>query len=457
MNKFRSVSVLLTLFLISAVSSAESLPDFTTLAEKSIKFVVHITTKKNPKELPKGEGKNRFQQDRSLDDFMKRFYGNPQNAQPSTSLGSGFIYDKRGYIITNHHVIKGADEIEVSLPDLNTYPATIVGSDPLIDIAVIKIDAKNLPVAKLGKSSKIKVGEWVLAIGSPFGFDHSVTKGIVSAISRSLANVIYTPFIQTDVPVNPGNSGGPLINLRGEVVGVNSMILSRTGTYSGLSFAIPIDTVITTARKLRENKKIVRGWLGVSIQTISRQLAESFGLRKPSGALVVAVVPDSPAERAGFKAGDVILAFNKKKILLSSDLPPIVGASPIKVPFVVNILRDKKKKKLTVRLAELKQDNLALGGNTPGGSQALASYSFYGMTVENTPNGTGVKVIDVQPSSAARKAGIVPGDTILKIRNQNISSARDCRNEVDAIASGTQVPVLVRRGSATIFVAVKAP
>ena len=259
--------------------------------------------------------------------FLYAFLYNVQRPGNNNSF-SGFIISKDGYILTNHHVIEGADEVVVRLANREEYVATIVGSDKASDIAVLKVDGKNLPVLKFGDSDSLKVGEWVLAIGSPFGFDHSVTAGIVSAIGRSLPSDNYVPFIQTDVAINPGNSGGPLFNLDGEVIGINSQIYSRTGGFMGLSFAIPIEMAVDVASQIKDKGSVSRGWLGVLIQEVTRELAESFGMDNPQGALVAKDLQSSPAEEAGLQVGDVIVEFNGKKVMRSSSLPPAVFRSP---------------------------------------------------------------------------------------------------------------------------------
>jgi serine protease Do len=301
------------LFLSTQLLIAQSLPDFTPLIEKNSPAVVNIsTTQKTEKQqqfvMPDMPENSPF-----YEFFEKYFNQNPQQRPPSaeqSSLGSGFIITEDGYIITNNHVVSDADEIIVKLNDRREFVAEVIGTDPRSDIAVIKIDSENLPVLKLGDSSDLKVGEWVLAIGSPFGFDKSVTQGIVSAMGRSLPNDSYVPFIQTDVAINPGNSGGPLFNLNGEVIGVNSQIYSRNGGYMGLSFAVPINVVTDVYEQIINKGSVSRGWLGVIIQDVTRELAESFGMDIPGGALVARVLPDTPAERSDLEIGDVIIKFN---------------------------------------------------------------------------------------------------------------------------------------------------
>ena len=307
------------------------LPDFTTLVNQASPAVVNISsTRARPDPLSQPSRPDR----QGLEDWLERFFGRDMPApdepgmpvpMPAESLGSGFIVSSNGDILTNYHVVAEAEEILVKLSDRRQFEATLVGHDRQSDLALLHIKAEDLPVVKLGDSDKLKVGEWVLAIGSPFGFDHSVTAGIVSAKQRSLSSEQYVPFIQTDVAINPGNSGGPLFNLRGEVVGVNSQIFSRSGGYMGLSFAIPINVALNTVEQLRKQGYVSRGWLGVVVQEVTRELAESFGLGRPEGALVVRVVPGSPAEEAGMQVGDVILKFNGQSVERSASLPVLVG------------------------------------------------------------------------------------------------------------------------------------
>ena len=327
MKRFKDLAILLVLVTWGATAGAivngGQLPDFTDLASKNSPAVVNIsTTIKAPKlgahgdRLPPGLSPN-IPEDGPLSEFFRRFFGDegpggaPGGRDPRSSLGSGFIISKDGYVITNYHVVREADEVIVRMSDRSEHAARIIGSDPRSDIAVLKIETENeLPSVTLANSDELKVGEWVLAIGSPFGFDYSVTAGIVSAKGRSLPNENYVPFIQTDVAINPGNSGGPLFNLDGEVVGVNSQIYSRTGGYMGVSFAIPIHVVLNVYEQIREKGSVTRGWLGVLIQDVTQELAESFDMEKPQGALVSRVLDDSPAQKAGLETGDVIVSFN---------------------------------------------------------------------------------------------------------------------------------------------------
>ena len=332
MTKFK---IFLFSIFISALSIVEAreLPNFSDLAEDASPAVVNITSTRTVSQrnsYGRGFGDPRY------DEFFERFFGQQprpsvprENSRPVVSTGSGFIISSDGYLLTNNHVVEDADEVKVSLGDRREYKAEIIGTDPRSDVAVLKIDAEDLPTLKIGKSEKLRVGEWVVAIGSPFQLRFSVTSGIVSAKGRSIPNgsdSTYVPFIQTDVAINPGNSGGPLFNLDGEVIGINSQIYTRSGGYMGVSFAIPIDYAMDVADQLRENGYVARGWLGVSIQEVTSELAEALGMEIPKGALVSQIIEDSPAEKSGLKEEDVILFFDGEEIFYSSDLPLTVGS-----------------------------------------------------------------------------------------------------------------------------------
>ena len=357
------------------VAAAAGLPDFSELVVRNGPAVVNISTEqradteqaalpKLPFELPEGPDTA------PLNEFFRRFFGDQAEPPlPDASLGSGFIITADGYVLTNHHVVDGADTIIVRLSDRSELSARLVGSDARSDIALLKVESKNgaLPTVKIGDPQRLKVGEWVLAIGSPFGFDHSVTAGIVSAKGRALPQDTYVPFIQTDVAINPGNSGGPLFNMDGEVVGINSQIYSRTGGFMGLSFAVPIDVAMEVVEQLKAHGSVTRGWLGVMIQDVTRDLAESFGMPQPRGALVARVLPDGPAARAGLQAGDVILRFNGEDIVYSSDLPPRVGRTAVGGTVKVDVLRAGKPRVLRVTVAALPDQPPAAGGKPAQG------------------------------------------------------------------------------------------
>lgn len=300
-------------------------------------------------------------------------------------MGSGFIVSSDGYVLTNNHVVEGADEIIVRLNDRRELPATLVGTDPRSDMAVLKIEnGDDLPVVKVGQSRDLKVGEWVFAIGSPFGFDYTVTAGIVSALGRSLPSENYVPFIQTDVAINPGNSGGPLFNLDGEVVGINSQIYTRSGGFMGVSFAIPIDDAMNVFRQLRDKGSVSRGWLGVLIQEVNRDLAESFGLKRPRGALIAEVMADSPAQKAGLQAGDIVLSYDGDEVQLSSDLPPMVGRTPVGETAELQVLRGGEEIELQVEIGRLPEEGSQQASAPSSDSSGPASAPL-GMMVEPLP------------------------------------------------------------------------
>lgn len=449
---------------VSAVNARE-LPDFTELVEDNGNAVVNISTTqkiKHPKtskpfkgdQVPEGP----------FGDLFRHFFGDEEGREfedfDSKSLGSGFIISSDGYVLTNYHVIKDANEIIVRLSDRRELVAEMVGNDPRSDIALLKIDGKDFPVVKMGDSDDLKVGEWVLAIGSPFGFDYSVTAGIVSAKGRSLPRENYVPFIQTDVAINPGNSGGPLFNLDGRVIGINSQIYSRTGGFMGLSFAIPINMVMNIVDQLKTKGRVARGWLGVLIQDVTRELAESFGMKKPRGALVAKVLPDSPAEKAGFEVGDVVIKFDNKKIVRSSNLPPVVGITPVGKNVTVEILRKGKKKKLTVNLGELpdKDEQLASIAEPKLTEDNKLNISVVDLTGEQRKNleikENGVLVSKVS-SGPARKAGVRRGDVILMINNTDIKDTDHFKDVIEKLPTGKSVPLLVQRRGGPVFLALK--
>ena len=447
---------------------ARSLPDFTELVERNRAAVVNISTTQrrtapaDRPRMPRGFEIPDLPEDSPFREFFRRFFGEGEIEEfDAQSLGSGFIISQDGFIISNNHVVRNADEVIVRLSDRREYKAKVVGTDEPSDVALLKIDADGLPAVRLGIDYELKVGEWVLAIGSPFGFDHSVTAGIVSAKGRSLPRENYVPFIQTDVAINPGNSGGPLFNLQGEVVGVNSQIFSRTGGFMGLSFAIPIDVAMDVADQLRDKGRVSRGWLGVLIQDVTRELAESFGMAKPQGALVAKVLDDSPAERAGFEVGDILLSFDGHTVERSSDLPPIVGRTPVGQEASVEILRGGQSMTLIVTTDELPgDDELQIATVRPAeGVEA----NKLGLTVRNLNDeeresfevpDQGVlvsKVVD----GPARRAGIREGDLILMLNNEKVSNSDDFRRLAAELPAGKAVSVLVQRQGSPIFLALK--
>jgi len=460
------LGILLTvgLWSISLFVSAE-LPDFTTMVEKYGPAVVNISTttrKEEQKDNPAYRGIPGLPKDSPFHDFFRHFFDNDElEERPSTSLGSGFIISNDGYIITNSHVIEEAEEILVRLSDRREFIAELKGSDERSDVALLKVDATDLPIVQLGSSQNLKVGEWVLAIGSPFGFDHSVTAGIVSAKGRSLPQENYVPFIQTDVAINPGNSGGPLFNLKGEVIGVNSQIYSRTGGFMGLSFAIPVDVMKNVMEQLKINGKVLRGWLGVLIQDVTQNLAESFGMDKPQGALIAKVLPQSPAAAAQFQVADIILSFNGQPIKRSSDLPPIVGDTQVGSTIETIVMRQGKEVTLKVTIGELpSEEDIQLSVSSQGAATiAHLNLSVIELDDEKremlgiTEGGVLVRRVEEGP---ARDAGIRKEDVILMIDNISLKDVAHFKDILDKL-SDTTVPVLVHRNGSPLFLALKIP
>ena len=445
---------------------ARNLPDFTRLAEKNSPSVVNISTTQKVKRksrLPENFQIPDLPEDSPLNDFFRHFFdedGDAPMPRDEKSLGSGFIISPDGYVMTNNHVVRDADEVIVRLSDRREFSAKVVGTDERSDVALLKIDAVNLPVVKIGKSKDLKVGEWVLAIGSPFGFDHSVTAGIVSAKGRSLPRENYVPFIQTDVAINPGNSGGPLFNLDGEVVGVNSQIYSRTGGFMGLSFAIPIEVAMNVADQLKSKGHVIRGWLGVLIQDVTAELAESFAMDKPRGALVSRVLPDSPASKAGFEVGDIILKYNGDYVDHSKDLPPLVGRTQVNTAVPVRVLRRGKVKTLKVVIGELPaEDELRASTVKPKTSiQNRIGVSVTELTSAQRKKLDIAKggVLVNQASGAATRAGIRGGDVIVMLNNKDISGVEQFEKLVKDLPVNRSVPVLVHRArSGPVFLALK--
>ncbi len=460
-QRFSRVVIFLTgLLLVQPVYA--QLPDFTELVEKNGPAVVNISTTQKARE-PEPLAEPQLPEGTPFDEFFKHFFQGPGGGfvpRESKSLGSGFIISSDGYVLTNHHVVKDADEIIVKLTDRRELEAKLIGSDPRTDVALLKVEASDLPVARIGSSKKLKVGEWVLAIGTPFGFDHSVTAGIVSAKGRSLPGDNYVPFIQTDVAINPGNSGGPLFNMDGKVVGMNSQIYSRSGGYMGLSFAIPMEVTMNVVEQLKAHGKVARGWLGVQIQDVTRELAESFAMSRPHGALVSRVVPDSPAEKAGLMIGDIIVEFNGQEIETSAELPPIVGMTPIDEQARVKIIRQGGKKTIVVTIGLLPdQEELQLAS----GKSKFKVVERIGLIVSDLTAEQreqfqvikgGVLVQKVQKGSA-REAGIQRGDVILRIQNHVIQDAADFDQFVESLAAGSSVAVLIQRRGSPRFLAIK--
>lgn len=463
-------TLLFSLCLLSINLMARSLPDFTSLVENNSAAVVNISTtvsKNGNPNMPQQFNLPDIPEDSPFYDFFRKFFEEmpegsaPQPFEKRSSLGSGFILSKDGYVITNNHVVENADEIIVRLNDRREFKAELVGKDKKSDIAVLKIEGKNLPVVKIGNSSSVKVGEWVLAIGTPFGFDHSVTSGIVSAIGRSLPNENYVPFIQTDVAINPGNSGGPLFNLDGEVIGVNSQIYSRTGGFMGLSFAVPINVTMDVYKQLRDDGRVSRGWLGVLIQDVNAELAESFGMKRPIGALVAKVIDDSPAADAGFEVGDVVVKFNGDEVSFSSDLPPMVGIRKVGDQVPVEIIRHGKTKTLNVTIAQLPEEDgtvLASGGNPATKNENALKIVVKDISEEQRKDSQldnyGV-IVEQISQGPARKAGIRKGDVLLLINNIKITDSKHFNELISDLPEGRSIPILIQRNGGPIFLALK--
>jgi serine protease Do len=469
----KAVRTLTALWLAAfcAAASAQAvreLPDFTRLVDDQGNAVVNISTTQAVRRsgaTPQVPGI----EDEEVLEFFRRFIPRQQPGpgprQPEArSLGSGFIISNDGYILTNAHVVEGAEEINVRFTDKREFKAKVIGADRRTDIAVIKIEAASLPAVKFGDPTKLKVGEWVVAIGSPFGFENTVTAGIVSAKGRSLPQENFVPFIQTDVAINPGNSGGPLFNMRGEVVGINSQIYSRTGGFMGLSFAIPIDVALDIQKQLREKGRVSRGRIGVVIQEVTRDLATSFGLDRPRGALVNSVEKGSPADKAGVEATDIIVSFDGKPVESSSDLPRIVGSTRPGSQSSLEVWRKGKTQKLGITVAELQEDRVA-AATTPGRSkpQVEAPANRLGIVVgelsaeqkKGLSLAHGLVVTDVRPDS---KADVRKGDVLLtmvhKGQHTELKSVEQFNKLLAGLDKTAVITLQLRRGESTAFVTI---
>lgn len=461
-NKF--VNSVWLWMLMTSLAFAQ-LPDFTEMVKNNGDAVVNIsTTQKAPDMQMEPDQQQQIPQDipPELEEFFRHFFQGPGRGyvpKETNSLGSGFVISKDGYILTNHHVVNNASEIVVKLKDRRELLAKLVGSDESTDVALLKVDAKDLPVVQIGAPEQLQVGEWVLAIGTPFGFEQSVTAGIVSAKGRSLPDGNYVPFIQTDVAINPGNSGGPLFNMQGQVVGINSQIYSRSGGYMGLSFAIPIDVAMNVAEQIKVKGKVSRGWLGVQIQDVTRQLAESFGMDRPHGALVAKVIPGGPAEKAGLQVGDIIVEFDGHVIETSGELPPIVGMTPVDEKATLKIIRQGDKEDLSVKV-----------GLLPAQAVQLAPSSM----PETTVNRLGLAVADLTEEQRqqlqvekngvlvqkvgkgiALDAGIQPGDVILRVQNAPVKDVADFNKIVAKLPVDKSIAMLIQRNGSPVFLAFK--
>ena len=466
--KHAMLSLAALLLMAQAMFASAQLPEFTGLVEQASPAVVNISTRQAiptqasalpPQMLPDLEG---------LPPVFREFFERsipraPQGQAPrqrqAQSLGSGFIISRDGYVLTNNHVVADADEIIVRLSDRSELEARLVGADPRTDVALLKVEGRNLPTVRLGNSERLKVGEWVLAIGSPFGFDHSVTAGIVSAKGRSLPNENYVPFIQTDVAINPGNSGGPLFNLEGEVVGINSQIFTRSGGFMGLSFAIPIDVAMNVAEQLKADGKVSRGWLGVVIQEVNKDLAESFGLDKPAGALVAQVLDGGPAARGGLRVGDVILAIDGRPIVVSADLPHQVGNLKPGTRVRLDVVRGGERQRIDLAIGALPEEDemLAGGQDAPARSSNRLGVTVADLSAEQQKAlelEGGALIREVQNGPAA-VIGLRPGDVITHLNNESIDSARTFEKVAQALPKNRSVSMRVLRQGRASFITFK--
>ena len=453
------------LFVIFNTVAYAQLPDFTEMVKNNGDAVVNVSTTQKAPDMQIDSDQQQMPQDMppELEEFFRHFFQGPGRGfvpKETNSLGSGFIISKDGYILTNHHVVNNASEIIVKLKDRRELEAKLIGSDEMTDVALLKVDASDLPVVQIGSPDQLQVGEWVLAIGTPFGFEQSVTAGIVSAKGRSLPDGNYVPFIQTDVAINPGNSGGPLFNMQGKVVGINSQIYSRSGGYMGLSFAIPIDVAMNVAEQLKTKGKVSRGWLGVQIQDVTRQLAESFGMDRPHGALVAKVVPGGPAEKAGIQIGDIIVEFDGRTIETSGELPPIVGMTAVDTKAKVKVIRQGDEEELIVKVGLLPANQVAKLGSSSAPETNVNRVGLvvadltdeerqqlqvekYGVIVQKVGKGVGLD------------AGIQPGDVILRVQNTPIRDVAEFNKIVAKLPVGKSIAMLIQRNGSPVFIAFK--
>ena len=456
LRKLLLAALLLSPFCLLA--QGRDLPDFADLVDKQGPAVVNISTTQTVRGQtpPPGSEEDPFY------DFFRRF-GPPQPPRDyeTRSLGSGFIISQEGYILTNSHVVEAADDITVRLTDKREYKAKVIGSDRRSDVAVLKIDANGLPVVTVGDPAKTRVGQWVVAIGSPFGFENTVTAGIVSAKERTLPQENFVPLIQTDVAINPGNSGGPLFNLKGEVIGMNSMIFSRTGGFMGLSFAIPIDVAMDVAKQLQSTGRVSRGRIGVVIQEVTKELAESFGLPKAAGALVNSVEKGGPADKAGIQASDVIVKFDNREVINSTELPRVVAATKPGTKVTVQVWRKGERKDLTVVVGETPDEKAASKRQPPAKKSSGEALGKLGLSVSdltadlkkelNVSNG--VLVENAEGISA--RAGIRRGDVILAVNNQEVKSIDELNRLLTAGDRPRTVALLIKRGEGSLYVPLK--
>jgi serine protease Do len=461
----------LAAFCAAAAAQTRDLPDFTRLVEEQGNAVVNISTTQAVRRsaLPQVPGNPGNEQDDEMLEFFRRFIPRQPSPGPgsprpeSRSLGSGFIISQDGYVLTNAHVVDGGDEINVKLPDKREFKARVIGADKRTDIALLKIDAAGLPAVRFGDPAKLKVGEWVVAIGAPFGFENSVTAGIVSAKGRSLPQENFVPFIQTDVAINPGNSGGPLFNLRGEVVGINSQIYSRTGGFMGLSFAIPADVALDVQKQLKEKGRVARGRIGVVIQEVTRDLATSFGLDRARGALVNQVEKGSPAEKAGIETTDIITAFDGKPVDSSSDLPRIVGSTRPGSTASVEVWRKGQTRKLTLTVGELQEERVAALEKPRPPKSAEAQANRLGIVVaeltaeqkKEKQMASGLVVTDIRPDA---RADVRKGDILMTLvykgQQTELKSVEQFNKLLASLDKNAVITLQVKRGESTAFVTI---
>jgi len=446
----------------SSSKVAAELPDFTEIVDSASPAVVKVLVEYE------SENSRYSEQLEEIPEALRRFFdfrGGPPVPRERAGMGSGFILSGDGYIVTNNHVVENARQVIVRLPDRQEFDAEVVGTDPRSDLAVLKIDATRLPTLELAANEDVKVGQWVLAIGSPFGLDFSVTAGIVSALGRSLPTESgdnYVPFIQTDVAINPGNSGGPLFNLDGDVIGVNSQIFTRSGGSIGLSFAIPVSVVRNVFTQIKENGVVERGWLGVSIQDVDRNLAESFGLDRPQGALIAQVGRGSPAEQAGLQPGDIIISFDGESIETSADLPHVVGLIAPGTVVTATIVREGQEETVDVEVGGLGADEMARvdAGVSPDGSVSLLGMRF-GDAEPEVLSGLGISggvaVLEVTPGSPADEAGVLVGDILTRLGNRPISRTADLEDAAAELEAGKSVPARLIRGGSPLFIGIRVP
>lgn len=459
------LAALSALSLLASVAQAQTYPDFSPVVEQAAPAVVNISAIHTAEQAMK-RGQNA--QDAQMEEFLRRFFGQqgvpPQASRDRTSLGTGFIVSADGYVLTNHHVIDGADEVFVRLADRRELEAEVIGSDEQSDVAVLKVKGSNLPTVPLGDSSQLKPGQWVIAIGSPFGFEQSVTAGIVSATGRTsrMTRQQYVPFIQTDVAINRGNSGGPLLNTQGQVIGINSQIFSNTGGFMGVSFAIPVETAMRSVNQLKSKGYVSRGLLGVNIQEVTRDQAKAMGMARPYGALVSGFGKDSAGEKGGIKIGDVITHFNGKEVVRSGALPPMVGATQPGSKAAVTVLRDGASKSLTVTVGELPREGGALA--RASGSKKQGQSNVLGLVVRDlaqkerevlgVEDGKGVLIAEVT-SVSARRARLQHGDVILRVGNESVRDVASFNKALKALPKDRPVMLLVQREGMTQFLTVE--